>query len=117
MKKVKRVLAILSLLGDGSKSSQETRKALIVSEGTWLVKFLSEIAMNILSGSVTLSKHYKKLLSHHAAVIRGLGKRGGQAITERRHLCIANIDVVSLMITAAQEHIVPLIESNPHFAG
>lgn len=115
MKKGERHVAILSLLGENSKSSKETRKAIILAEGDWLIKFLSEVAMNILSGSLTVSKHYKKLLSHHAALIRKLGRQSGPSSVERRQMCASNADVISLMITATQQHIIPLIKSDANF--
>lgn len=99
----------LNILRNPSSSSLDTRRAILSGCSNDIIKFIGEVALNILEGHLPISRHYKKKLSTHADVIRSVGSRGVKPF-QRKKFCISNPDVITYMLKATWKHLYPLIK-------
>ncbi|NJL55649.1 hypothetical protein HC928_10945 [bacterium] len=75
-----------------------------------IIKFIGEVALNILEGHLPLSRHYKKTLSKHADVIRSVASVSIKP-HQRKKLCVTSPDIIGLMLKAVYRHLIPVIKS------
>ena len=112
MEKGERYSILLTLLADTGENSLKTRKAIISGGEAGLIQLISEIALNILQGKLSISYYYKRKLSVYADVIRKISSRKTKR-SQRRYLCHSNSEAVALMLKAVLPHIQALIKSHP----
>lgn len=80
------------------------KKGLLQSVHDNFIHFLGEIALNILSETISLSQYYKKKLQSSAMFIRAIASKKVKA-KARRKLCIKNIAALSLMLKAVHSQL------------
>lgn len=73
MERVSKHIHYLELLA--KPASQEQASALVATASEDQLNCVSELALNLLSGRIDLTRHYKSLLAKEADVIRRLGDR------------------------------------------
>ena len=79
-------------------------KSVLKAATSNFIKFVGEVAINILLENIKVTDHFLNKLRPHSKVIRDLGsKRIGQK--RRQKLCVENPRVVQLMLKAAISHL------------
>jgi hypothetical protein len=82
----------------------EVMRGIIKSSPDTFIQFIGEIALNVLSGNVSISKHHKSKLAKSADIIRLLAS-GKVEVSRRRTLIMKNTKVVLSLINSVKSHL------------
>jgi cystathionine beta-lyase family protein involved in aluminum resistance len=88
------------------KAKQETVIRAILKEcDDSFIQFIGEVALNVINGNVSISKHYKSKLKKHAHFIRSLASKSVKSDTRRR-IILKQIETVVTLVKAIKEHLI-----------
>ena len=85
-------------------SNSISRKAIIRASSEAFIKFIGDIALNILNEVIHLSVHFLNKLDEHFSAIRKIGAQRVKART-RRKLCVKNYNAVALLLKASYNYL------------
>jgi hypothetical protein len=102
MKEAERILCLVNIVLD---SSDNFKKGIFKYCENEFIKFIGEVAINLLKENITVSEYYKFRLASDSSVIRSLGSRKVKQ-KYRRKLCIRNYNIVSRLLKACYDDII-----------
>jgi hypothetical protein len=106
MKEAERILCLINII---LESPDSFKKAIFKFCEKELIKFIGQVALNLLKENIVLSDYYKSRLAANSGIIRSIGSR---RVKERfrRKLCVQNHDVVTLLLKACYDDILIQLE-------
>lgn len=86
------------------EADPEVCKSVLKTANSNFIKFVGEVAVNILLENIKVTDHFLNKLRHYSKVIRDLGSKRIKH-KRRQKLCVENHRVVQLMLKASISHL------------